>query len=113
MPEEKSISRFESSRSVDWRLMITGLERLNSSATCWASLKLLGVTTGMGATPPPVPPAARRRPRPRAGRAAPATPAARLRLLGRVVNGADAAAPRRRLVVAEDVVDVLLAASAA
>src|SRR3954454_6355944 len=42
--------------------MITGFERLNSSATCWASLKLLGVTTCIDATPPPLPAGARRRP---------------------------------------------------
>src|SRR5215207_6764530 len=76
--------------------MITGLERLNSSATCWASLKLRGVTTCIEATPPPFPAAA-----------------PRLGLLGGVIDRATSPASRGGLVVAEDVVNVLLATTAA
>src|SRR5207253_7996290 len=41
-PLAKSISRFDSSASADWRLRITGTPFLKRSATCCASLKLRG-----------------------------------------------------------------------
>src|SRR5437667_211020 len=41
-PLAKSISRFDSSLSADWRLRITGTPFLNRSASCCASLKLRG-----------------------------------------------------------------------
>src|SRR5919198_49880 len=50
-PDAKSINRFDRSTSVPCRLRITGIESLNWSATCWASLKFFGIT-GSTCTPP-------------------------------------------------------------
>src|SRR5262249_25667929 len=41
-PLAKSISRFDSSESADWRLRITGTPFLSREATCCASLELRG-----------------------------------------------------------------------
>ena len=43
-PEAKSISRLERSLSELWRFRITGIESLNLSAICCASLNDLGIT---------------------------------------------------------------------
>src|SRR6476659_5210826 len=53
--------RLERSVSTPWRLSTTGIESLNLSATCWASLKLLGMTRCTRTSPRPLPPRTERR----------------------------------------------------
>src|SRR5207302_4572928 len=52
-PEAKSIRRLARSVSEPWRLRITGIESLNLSAICWASLNDLGTTRCTRTSPLP------------------------------------------------------------